>query len=88
MTFEQWFLLYLISLSVCNNRQIYDKLNVISLQPESTRGEAFYATKGNYKNLISLAEQGKLCPFYVWSLQFDYLKKWDENRLEKEELEQ
>jgi len=95
MTFEQWFLLYLISLSACNNRQMYDRLNVANLQPESVRGEAFYNTKGNYRNFIQLAEQGMLCPIYVWSLQFDYLKKWNEDKKQRhmlydleEELEQ
>lgn len=87
MTFEQWFLLYTISLSMCGNRQLYKRLNITSLEPEATRGEAFYAAYGDYKDVISFAEQGKLCPIYVWSLQFDYLEKWDKERLKKEELE-
>jgi hypothetical protein len=61
--------LFFIALSVRANQRIYDRLNV-SLKPEDNRGEAWYATCGEHKIFIELAEQGVLPPEYFAEVLF------------------
>jgi len=51
--------LYLIAQSAEQNQSLYERLNV-KLRPEDNRGEAFYASSGDFRELVKEAEAGRL----------------------------
>lgn len=59
--FRCMLLLYLIALWVEETQPIYDLLN-IKLKPSDNRGEAFYATNGEFHRLVSDTERGRIPP--------------------------